>query len=121
MKVPIMKVNDELGIVIAWGYVASVDGETYVDSQGDSVEPDAFIEASMTFAKAGSPLMDTHTDTQIGEVVAHFPITKSMFAALGLNEPNIEGVAIIAKPTPEALAKVKSGEFTGFSIGGTGS
>lgn len=62
---------------------------------------------------------DMHEGDDIQEVVQMLPVTEELAKALDW-EVKKTGLVIALKPTADVLALYKSGERTGFSIGGRG-
>lgn len=112
----IVKVDDDLGLVIGWGLICKQGGEDYFDLQGDNVPEDSMLEAVTEFALSDRIGGDMHK-TADGIVVHSFPLTTDIAKALGI-VCEISGWMIAMKPSPEVLQKFKTGEYTGFSIGG---
>lgn len=113
----IEKVDDELGLVFGWGIICTEDGEPYFDLQGDHIPPASMMKAARDFQLHSRNTDDMHDNVTQGTVVFSFPMTKQVAEAYGI-ECNREGWMIAADPGPDVLAKFKSGEYTGFSIGG---
>ena len=60
---------------------------------------------------SGEPVRD-------GDVVFSFPLTTEVAKALGITTGKT-GWLVAVKPSPAVLAKYKSGDYKGFSIGGS--
>jgi hypothetical protein len=60
---------------------------------------------------------EMHTGADRGSYVFAFPLTTEIAKALGI-ETQKTGLLVAVKPDADMLAKFKSGELTGFSIGG---
>ena len=103
------------GLVLGFAIITSESGREYFDSQGDAITDEAMLEAACDFAKnmAGD---DMHRGPD-GEVVFMFPLTEEIAKAFEIECPRM-GLMIGMRPSPEVLKKFKSGEYTGFSIGG---
>lgn len=123
----IAKVDTELGLVFGWAIVCKVDGKDYFDVQGDHIPESAMLEATTDFAKSmimgKMHIQDvaadgTKTPQQHGDVVFSMPMTTDVAKAFGV-ETKTTGWMVAVAPSPEILAKYKSGEYTGFSIGGS--
>ena len=112
----ILKVDDELGLVFGWGIICKINGVEYFDVQDDSIPEDAMLEAVTDFAKTARMAGDMH-EFEDGTVVHEFPLTTDIAKAFDITCPNT-GWMVAVEPSPEVLAKFKSGEYTGFSIGG---
>ena len=123
-KAEVVKVDDELGLVFGFAIVSKVDGEPYFDSQGDHIPEDAMLEAATDFMLSSRMSGDMHNrdesgaPVQDGDVVFAFPLTEEVAKAMGI-ETQKTGLMVAVKPSADVLAKYKSGEYQGFSIGGT--
>lgn len=113
----IAKVDDTMGLVFGWAIVCTEDGEDYVDTQDDTIPDDSMMKAATDFALNSRVAKDMHSGDQIGDIVFMFPLTGDVAKSMGI-ECNKTGLMIAMKPSAGVLAKFKSGEYTGFSIGG---
>ena len=59
-----------------------------------------------------------HAGEQQGTVVFAFPLTSDIAKSLGISTGQT-GLIVGMKPEPALLAKYMSGEYSGFSIGGS--
>lgn len=116
-KCDILKVSDELGLVMGFAMVSKVDGEDYYDSQGDHITEKAMLEASVDFMKNSREAHTMHDGKSMGEVVFAFPLLTDVAKSLGI-ETSRTGLLIGMLPNADVLAKFKDGTMTGFSIGG---
>ena len=112
----IIKVDDGLGLVFGWGIICKIDGVEYFDKQDDSIPEDAMLEAVTEFAKTSRTAGDMHV-FEDGTVVHEFPLTADIAKAYDIICSKT-GWMVAVEPSPEVYAKFKSGEYTGFSIGG---
>lgn len=113
-----MGVDDDLGLVFGWGIVSKKDGQDYFDLQGDHITEKAMLEASADFMQHSRVAKEMHEGDAAGSVVFAFPLTTDIAKAMGV-ESGQTGLMIAMKPSdPAVVAKFKSGEYTGFSIGG---
>lgn len=118
-KVQLAKVDAELGIVFGFAIVCKIDGEDYYDLQGDHIPESAMLEATADFMKSERVMLDMHDGESKGQVVFAFPLTTDIAKALGI-ETKTTGLIIGMKPDDsEILGKFASGEYSGFSIGGS--
>ena len=117
LRAEILKVDDELGLVFGWAIVCTRDGEPYYDKQGDHIPEDAMLRAATDFAKSARASHEQHDRPAAGQVVHSFPLTAEVAKRFGL-ETSTTGLMIAVAPDAAMLAKFKSGELTGFSIGG---
>lgn len=119
----LVKVDDRLGLVLGWAIICKVDDEDFYDSQNHHVPESLMLEAAAEFMQKSRVAGDMHiTDAQgikvaDGDVTFLWPITTEIKEAFGLTI-NKTGLMIASHPSPEVFAKFKSGEYTGFSIGG---
>lgn len=119
----VIKVDAELGIVFGWAIICKQDDQPYFDLHGDHIPEDAMMEAVVDFAKSVRVMGDMH-QWEDGEPVKHgqiaflMPLTTDVAAAFGILTETT-GLMIGAIPDdPAVLEKYKSGEYTGFSMGG---
>lgn len=115
-------VNAELGLVFGWGIICKVGGVDYVDVHKNHVPEEAMVEATTEFMKSARVAGDMHErgttpELAAGCVVHSFPLTTEIAKAMGI-ETGKTGWMIAMAPDAAMLAKFKSGEYTGFSIGG---
>lgn len=113
----VAKVDEKLGLVIGFGIVCREDGVDYFDTQGDNIPEDSMLEASMDFMQKSRAAHDMHDGQSMGQVVFAFPLTTEIAEALDITTKRT-GLLIGMKPSAEVLEKFRSGEYTGFSIGG---
>ena len=116
-SITVAKVDDELGVVFGYAIVCNEDGEPYFDKQGDYIPEDAMLKAWLDFAAHSREARQMHADGPAGTVVGSFPLTADIAAALGIAATKT-GLIIAMRPDAGMLAKFRSGELTGFSIGG---
>lgn len=125
----IAKVNDELGLVFGYAVVckeldiSKAAGDRvlveHYDTQGHHIPETVMLKAATDFAINRRHSKDMHKGENVQSAVFNFPMTEDIAKALGMTIEK-SGWLIALKPTPEILAKYKSGEYTGFSIGGSG-
>lgn len=114
----ILKADDEQRIVWGWASVATENGKTVVDLQGDTMTPDEMVKMANRFMESVRTAKAMHEGESIGEVIHSLPLTKELAKALGI-ETEREGWVIGMKIKDDAMWKsVRAGEFSGFSIGG---
>ena len=123
----IAKVAPELGLVFGWGIICKMQGQDYydlnIDKNGERVPEhipeDAMLEAAADFMGASMKAREMHKGDQIGKILFAFPLTTEIAKAMKI-ETDVTGLMLAMKPDdPAVLAKFKSGEYTGFSIGGS--
>lgn len=125
----IAKVDDELGLVFGYAVVCKeldltkAAGERvlveHYDTQGHHIPENVMLKAATDFALNSRASKDMHKGEDIQTAVFNFPMTEEIAKALGITIEK-SGWLIAIKPSPDILAKYKSGEYTGFSIGGSG-
>ncbi len=103
---------------MGWAIICTEKGEAYYDLHGDHIPPISMIKAATDFMIHSRVGKSMHEGDQTGSVVFAFPMTADIAKAFEI-ECEREGLMIAWRPDDEAtLGKFKSGEFTGFSIGG---
>lgn len=114
----IVKIDESLGLVFGYAIVSKIDGEDFVDSQNDHIPEDAMLKAATDFMQTARVSKEMHDGDSIGTVVFAFPMTTEIAKALDI-DVRMTGLLVAIKPNDSAmLEKFKTGEFTGFSIGG---
>ena len=120
----IVKVDTDHGLVFGWAYVSKDnDGTVIVDSQEDYVDDDWELEKSaydyVVTSRDGS---DTHLIRGVATLVESVVFTPDKLEKMGLppgSMPTGWWVGMKVN-SPAILEKVRSGEYTSFSIGGKG-
>lgn len=120
----VCKVDEALGIVIGWAIVCTKNGEPYFDLQDDHIPDNSMLKAAADFmlnSRMGCEMHARDANGEVepnGDIVFAFPLTAEIAKALEIDTPQT-GLLVGWKPgDPASLAKFKSGELTGFSIGG---
>jgi hypothetical protein len=119
----VKKFSEDKQIVFGWASVTDLDGNPVVDLQGDILESDVLEKAAYDYVLNSREAGDMHrVHRGIGKVVESVVLTKEKASAMGLELPGGKvgwwiGMHI---DNPDVWAKVKSGEYTAFSIGGSG-
>lgn len=119
--VKVAKVDESLGVVIGWAIVCKVNDADYYDSQGDHI-PESVMTSAICkmFADGENVTKDMHSGSANGRIVFAFPMTGEIAKSLGI-ETSQTGLIVGMKPDdPALLEKYRTGEYTGFSIGGKG-
>lgn len=114
----ITKVDESLGLVIGWGLICKENGETYVDTQGDWLGEAAMLEGALEFMENSRVAKEQHQGDQRGTVVFAFPMTLDIAESLGFDTGGKSGLLVGVRGDADMIAKFRSGELTGFSIGG---
>ncbi len=115
----ILKVDESLGLVFGFAIICKVDGEDHFDLQADHIPEGVMLKGSLDFAKGKRVAKEMHQGESVGDVVFMFPLTSEIAASLNIVTKHT-GLLIAMQPDdPEVLRKFATGEYTGFSIGGT--
>ena len=117
----IVKADADQNMVFGWASVVeNADGTPVVDSQGDVLMPDELEKAAYKFVLEVRKAGEMHRTVEgVGQLVESVAFTKEKYAAMEI-PPGKIGWWVGFKIAPDVFAKVKSGEYGGFSIGGRG-
>lgn len=120
----ILKVSTEMGLIFGFAMICKSAEDEFFDSDDDTFTEQGMLEAATEFAMTKRVACDMHArdeggqPIQDGGVIHHFPLTSEIAKALGIITP-VTGLLVALKPdNPETLEKARTGEYTGFSIGG---
>lgn len=122
----VVKIGDgDSPLVYCWAFTCTDEhGQPYHDLQGDAIEPDAFIKAAEDFMHSGAAVDEMHDGKKTCRVAFAFPmdsdIARGMFGEAIGKQVKTSGLMVAIRPAPEALAKLRSGAYTGVSIAGIG-
>lgn len=116
-RATVAKVDEALGLVMGWGIVCTEAGEPYYDTQGDHIPDESMLAVATDFMKSARMAGEQHQRMDAGTVLFAWPMTAEIAKQFGI-ECKKTGLMIAMKPDAGMLAKFKSGELTGFSIGG---
>ena len=120
----VVKVDEQLGLVIGYAMICAENGQDYFDLQGDNIPESVMMKSALDFMENSKVAREMHGKTpegqreQAGTVVFAFPLTADIAKSLDI-QTSTTGLLIAVKPDAAMLAKFKSGELTGFSIGGS--
>lgn len=123
----VLKVDDSRRLVFGWGSICKKrDPETgefkiYTDTDNEQFPEDVTTDAWVDFM-CGDRLMDSmHDEKPVGKVVFAFPLTEDIAKQFGfLDKLDQTGVIVATRvDNEEILNKFRSGEYTGYSIGGS--
>lgn len=117
LNTKILKVDDTLGLVLGWAIICKQQQVEYFDLQDDSITEEAVLKGSADFIQHSRVAKEMHTGQPIGEIVGSFPLIEDVAKAFGI-QCDTYGWMVAMKPSDDVLEKFKSGELTGFSIGG---
>ena len=119
VRAKVQKVDDSMGLVFGWAIVCKEDGEPYFDTQGDHIPERTATEAFLDFMDNSARLDVQHEGADVGTVVSWWPNTEDVQKAFDI-ECDRTGILVMVRPDDdETLGKFRSGELSGFSIGGT--
>lgn len=120
------KVDEDKRLVTGWASVVTENGNQLVDRQGDVMKIDNLRDVVHQFvltSRTGGVMHQTDASgnvVKIGEIVDSFIFDDDLQQALGVNFGKTGWLATIKVLDDATWARVKSGELTAFSIGGTG-
>lgn len=118
----IQKVDEEKRLVFGWANVSvTVNGELVEDYQEDMIEPEELEKAAYKFAELYRDGGEMHEKTGMAVMVESVMLTEEKQAAMGIPAGTLPvGWWIGFRVTDDDVwEKVKSGEYSMFSIGGT--
>lgn len=119
----VCKVDTGLGLVFGFAIICTKNGEPYWDLQDDHIPDDAMLKAATEFMQSERIQGDMHqldaggNPIQDGNVVFAFPLTSDIAKAMDI-QCDKTGLMVAIKPSPDILEKYRTGDYTGFSIGG---
>jgi hypothetical protein len=100
--------------------VCEKGGKPYVDLQGDYIDETTMLSAGVEFMTKSREAREMHLDGAKGTILFAFPMTTDIAKAFDI-ETDTTGLMIGMRCDDDAmLSKFKSGQYTGFSIGGFG-
>lgn len=117
--VTLNKLDAEKRILYGYAIVSKeADGSSYIDLQGDHISEQAMYDAAIDFMKTARIAQDSHTGTEIGNVLFAIPVTEDIAKAMDIVTKK-RGLFIGMEVSQEVADLYISGEYEGFSIGGT--
>lgn len=122
ITVEVAKVKDDEQFFLGWASVTSVDGEIVMDKQGDVIDIDELEATAAAFMRDHAAGLVMHAGTPSIRYTTSIVITAAVKRALGMTlTPDREGWLVGGYVTdPVIWARIRSGELTALSIGGTG-
>ena len=114
----VVKVDEEMGLVMGYAIISTINGEPYFDKQDDHIPDESMLLASVDFMKNSRVAKEMHVGDEKGTVVFAWPMTAEIAKAFDI-ETKTTGLMIAMLPDEDVLEKFKTGEYTGFSIGGS--
>lgn len=115
----ICKVDESLGLVFGYAMVCKIDGVDHFDLQEHHIPEATMLKVMTKFMANGSVAKEMHTGEAIGKVLFAFPMTTEIAKSLNIVVKQTGALIAMQPDNPTTLAKFASGEFTGFSIGGS--
>lgn len=112
--------SSEERLVFGWASVSrDASGQWIVDSEGDVIEPADLEKAAYEFVMVCGEGGDNHERTGVAKLVESCVFTPEKCVALGLEQKMPTGWWVGFKVLDEEVwLKIKSGEYSMFSIGG---
>lgn len=115
----LLKAEKRHNLLFGPSIVSTIDGEDYFDTQDHHVSDEVMLEAAIEFAKSDRTAKVMHKGDEVGTVLFMLPLTQDIAKANGI-ETAISGLFIGMEVDDRTMARVDSGELTGFSISGEG-
>ena len=116
-RTELTKFDEDLGLVMGYIIICKQDGEDYFDLHDDHIPEQAMLKAAVDFMENSRTAKEMHSGDKRGTIIFAWPMTTDIAKAFGIETPTT-GLMIAMKPDDDMLEKFKSGELTGFSIGG---
>lgn len=113
----VAKVDESLGLVFGWAIICTENGQPYIDTQDDWIPDESMLKAATKFAKGNRQSGDMHL-CEDGQIVHTMPLTAEVAKAFDIKCDKTGWMIAMAPDSPETLEKFRTGERTGFSIGG---
>lgn len=118
VRAEVLKVDATLGLVMGYAIVCKEAGEDYFDLHNDHIPEDAMLKASLDFMENSQVAKEMHTGEKTGTIVFAWPMTTDIAKSFGITVEKT-GLMIAVRPdNKDMLEKFRTGQFTGFSIGG---
>ena len=119
---PIQKAVDDQMLVYGWASVTEKNGAVVFDGEDDSITIPDLQKAAHDFITNERHAGDVHFEygPQIGYCVESMVFTPEIQKALGIDLKKIGWFVCMKVNSPEVWAKIKSGVYKSFSIGGVG-
>ena len=107
------------GKIILYGWAAcdTVDGEAYVDSEGDHIPGDVLYEAACEYAKYSRVVLYEHSGEPIGHALHTMPLVADLANDLGIQSPKT-GLLVGSEVDEMAGELYDKGLIAGYSING---
>lgn len=111
------KVEESLGLVFGFAIICLQNGEPYYDLQDDHIPESVMLKGATNFMFNNRSVKEMHRGDEIGTVVFAFPLTTEIAEKMGI-ETKRTGFMVAIKPDKEVFERFKTGDLSGFSIGG---
>lgn len=125
IQIKVTKVDEAQPIVYGWGSICKVRDAAgnmvdYWDTDDENFPEDVTEKAWRDFMLNSRNMDVMHDEKPMGKVVYAMPMLEDIAAAFGILEClDRTGVMVgVQIDDPEILEKFRSGEYSGFSIGG---
>ena len=118
----IRKIDDDQHLVFGWANISvTTNGETVLDLQEDIIEPEELEQAAYNFVLESRDGGEMHEQTGVATLVESVVLTEEKQMAMGIPAGFVPvGWWVGFKVEDEEVwQKVKTGEYSMFSIGGT--
>lgn len=121
MNCEISKLDIEKQIVYGWASVVEKNGVPVVDQQGDVISIDEIEKAAHKFLTDCRIAGDSHITKGVGHLVESIVFSKDLQKALDIDLGQTGWFVGFKVTDDDVWNRVKKGELSMFSIGGTGS
>lgn len=118
--IPITKTDDDLKVVWGWASMVEKNGEPVIDRQGDVIRESVLQKAAHNFMVDERTGKVMHQGKRVADVVESIVLTKAIQKTLGVDLGQSGWFIGMKIRDNDLWQKVKSGEFTAFSVGGQG-
>lgn len=121
VSVPISKLADEKRLAFGWASVViDDDGQAVIDHQQDRISIPELEKAAYEYVQKSRQSTEMHTKKGVAELVESVVMTPEKREAMGIATEGISGWWVGFRVNDQAVwSKVKAGEYSEFSIGGT--
>ena len=117
LECTVAKVDTSLGLVFGWAIICTEGGEPYIDIQRDHIPDESMLKSTTKYAKGGRQSGDMHR-CEDGRIVHTWPLTGEIAKAFEIECDKTGWMVAMEPDNEDTLEKFRSGERTGFSIGG---
>ena len=114
----VAQVDADVGVVFGYAIVCANEDGAYYDKQGDHITEDAMLHATSAYMQSDRAAKIMHDGEPIGTVLHSFPLTAEISEALGLSASKTGWLIGFKPDSDDVLDKFRTGELSGFSIGG---